>query len=392
MPSYIGESGTFSLMKNLNLEKVFRTIVLKAPISRAEISRLTGLNKVTVSNCVKSLLKADLIHKEAVVFADNGRPPTMLMLSDSFGVIIGMEISAMATMIVITDLRGQILEKPLTEPKSFTPDECVAKLDELVAYCRGKYAGTTAGVVGIGIAMPINYNQLSVPDGRPAMPEWKGVDAHKLLGERFDDIPVQILSTAAAGAIGEVHFGDADINSSLAYIHGAMKLKMDIYEGEETFSSQGSFIGRLGHTIYRSDDGKIAPLDDVASVKYLKEALYGDEISPYQAALDIIRRAKFHDPELDEVMDMMLSYLAIALYNVIELFNPATICLGGFLGQIIGKGYLEKLHEKLKGLVGDDYPVEGRVICSKLGLYGVSFGCISWIRDNMISYCFKEQE
>ena len=57
MESYIGKNGTFALMKNLNLEKVFRTVVLRAPISRAEISRVTGLNKVTVSNCVKSLFR-----------------------------------------------------------------------------------------------------------------------------------------------------------------------------------------------------------------------------------------------------------------------------------------------------------------------------------------------
>ena len=37
MESYIGKNGTFALMKNLNLEKVFRTVVLRAPISRAEI-------------------------------------------------------------------------------------------------------------------------------------------------------------------------------------------------------------------------------------------------------------------------------------------------------------------------------------------------------------------
>ncbi|MBO4289760.1 MAG: ROK family transcriptional regulator [Lachnospiraceae bacterium] len=389
MPSYIGASGTFSLMKNLNLEKVFRTIVLEAPVSRAEISRLTGLNKVTVSNCVKDLLATGLVDEEGVVSADNGRPPTMLMLSKSFGVIIGMEISAMATMVVITDLRGQIVEKPVTDPRVYSPKECLDYLDEMVRYCREKYADTTAGVVGIGLAMPMNYNQLQMPDDRPALPDWKNVDAYEMLNEHFEDIPVEVLSTCAAGAIGEVHFGDADINASLAYLHSSMKLKMDIYQGEETFSSYGSFMGRLGHVMMNTGDGKYEQLDNFASMKYIVDSLYDDKTSPYDAALDIIRRAKYNDPEVEAAVDRMLEYLAVAIYNVVELFNPATICLAGFLGQIIDRGFLDKLCSKVEKLAAPGYPVRERLICSKLGLFGVAFGCISWIRDNMISYQFE---
>jgi Transcriptional regulator/sugar kinase len=386
MPSYIGASGTFSLMKNLNLEKVFRTIVLEAPVSRAEISRLTGLNKVTVSNCVKDLLATGLVDEEGVVSADNGRPPTMLMLSKSFGVIIGMEISAMATMVVITDLRGQIVEKPVTDPRVYSPQECLEYLDKLVKYCREKYADTTAGVVGIGLAMPMNYNQMQVQDEYPALPEWKNVDAYEMLNDHFEDIPVEVLSTCSAGAIGEVHFGDADINSCLAYLHSSMKLKMDVYQGEETFSSFGSFIGRLGHVLVNMDGGRHEQLDNYASMKYIVDSLYDSNISPYDAALDIIRRAKYNDPEVEAAVDRMLDYLAVAVYNVIELFNPATICLAGFLGQIIDRGFLEKLCDKVEKL---GHPVKDRLICSKLGLFGVAFGCISWIRDNMITYQFE---
>lgn len=389
MPSYIGASGTFSLMKNLNLEKVFRTIVLEAPVSRAEISRLTGLNKVTVSNCVKDLLATGLVDEEGVVSADNGRPPTMLMLSKSFGVMIGMEISAMATMVVITDLRGQIVEKPVTDPRVYSPDECLKYLDDMVKYCQEKYSWTTAGVVGIGLALPINYNQLRVPDDHPALPDWKDVDAYEMLNSHFEDIPVEILSTCAAGAIGEVHFGDADINSCLAYLHSSMKLKMDVYQGEETFSSYGSFTGRLGHMLVNAGDGKYEQLDHYASVKYIVDSLYDEGTSPYEAALDIIRRAKDNDPTVEKVVDDMLQHLAVAVYNVIELFNPATICLAGFMGQIIDRGFLGKLCAKVEELTGPEYPVKERLICSKLGLFGVAFGCISWLRDNMITYRFE---
>ena len=134
------------------------------------------------------------------------------------------------------------------------------------------------------------------------------------------------------------------------------------------------------------DGGRHEQLDNYASMKYIVDSLYDSNISPYDAALDIIRRAKYNDPEVEAAVDRMLDYLAVAVYNVIELFNPATICLAGFLGQIIDRGFLEKLCDKVEKL---GHPVKDRLICSKLGLFGVAFGCISWIRDNMITYQFE---
>lgn len=64
MNSYIGISGTFEVMRNLNLEKIYKLLLLNQPISRARLAKLSGSNKVTVSNCVEYLLKKGIIHEE----------------------------------------------------------------------------------------------------------------------------------------------------------------------------------------------------------------------------------------------------------------------------------------------------------------------------------------
>ncbi len=394
MQSYIGQSGSFTLMKNLNLEKVYRTIVLNAPVSRAEISRLTGLNKVTVSNCIKNLIAEDIVSEEGVVSAENGRPPMMLMLSESFGVIIGVEVSGISTNIMITDLRGKILERTIRDPKLYSPEELAALIHRIVDDCRTKFK-TTRGVVGIGIALPYNYNQKQEIEDDPALPEWKDVDAEQFFNDSFPDIPLEILSTSQAGAIGEVHFGSSTPSTYLAYIHGNWTLKMDVYDGGETYASGRGFVGRFGRMqICRGDNGEMIALDNVASMESLIDELYpGDERSRLEKVMDLHERQKDHDPEVDVAIKKMLDKLALGLFNLLQLFSPDAICIGGYLGATLYNGGCEdELNKKLIELVGPENDKGRRVTASQFGMFNVGFGCISWIRDNIITYYFGDEQ
>lgn len=397
MESYIGKNGTFALMKNLNLEKVFRTVVLRAPISRAEISRVTGLNKVTVSNCVKTLMDCDLISEEGIVSSDSGRPPVMLMLSKTFGVLIGVEISAVSTNIVVTDLRGTILEKPVMEHCHQDPETFFKGMEQLIAECSEKYNNMTHGVIGLGVALPVNYNQKDESyQENPPLPEWKGVDAYKELKKRLGKLPVAVLTTAAAGAMGEVHFGDASPDTYLAYLHGAWGLKLDLYSGGGTYSMSSDFSGRVGQMIVErngkeNEFGSRGCLESYASIHALINKLYPNQTNRYESVLDLMRRQKFEDPEVEEAMQEVYDYLAIGLTNLIHIFHPETLCIGSYLGLLLGRRGLDQVAKKVEELTHGGYPVD-QIICSKLGIYGVSFGCISWIRDHLIEYLFDEEE
>lgn len=394
MESYIGKSGTFALMKNLNLEKVFRMIVLKAPISRAEISRITGLNKVTVSNCVKTLLANDLVSEEGIQSSESGRPPVMLMLSKTFGVLIGVEVSAVSTNIVVTDLRGTILEKPIMEPHHYDPISFLDRIEGVVKECEEKYSSTTRGVVGVGVALPLNYNQEdSTIEGDPPLPEWKGFSAYDELKKRLgESMPVAVLTTAAAGAMGEIHFGDADPSTYLVYIHGSWSLKMDVYSGGETYSMSSGFIGQLGRTIIKKGDGDQGQLSQFASVKSMVNKLYEAPVDRYESVLDLMRRQKYGDDQVNAEMEQVVEYLAVGLHNVIDIFHPDKICIGSYLGLMLGRGWMDKLTERVMDLTHHYYPADERIITSKLGVYGVSFGCISWMRDHLIEFLFEEEE
>ena len=120
--------------------------------------------------------------------------------------------------------------------------------------------------------------------------------------------------------------------------------------------------------------------------------LYPNSTNRYDSVRDLIKRQKEGDPEVLEVMEEVLDYMAVALHNLITVFRPQKICIGGYLGLILSHGWMEKLWEKVDKLSHGVYPAEEHIICSKLSIYGVAFGCISWVRDHMIEYMFEEEE
>ena len=140
MEGYIGENGTLGLMKNLNIEKVFKMIQLHAPISRATISKRSGLNKATVSSCVAVLIENGLVAEQGQEMT-TGRPSTLLEPKGESGVIMGIEFNVFSlSRILVTDLVGRQLES-YTVTHRPDPDVFVDIVVKHAVRIRAEYAG-----------------------------------------------------------------------------------------------------------------------------------------------------------------------------------------------------------------------------------------------------------
>jgi predicted ArsR family transcriptional regulator len=73
----------------MNLSLILRSIHTGAPLSRAQLATMTGLNKSTVSSLVEELLGLGLIHETGINSAGTGRPATLLEINPQAGCIVG---------------------------------------------------------------------------------------------------------------------------------------------------------------------------------------------------------------------------------------------------------------------------------------------------------------
>jgi hypothetical protein len=81
-------SGDQTLLREINLSTVLRRLQEGAPLSRARLANLTGLNKTTVSSLVEELIDRGLVHQVGLDTSGGGRPATLLELASRAGCII----------------------------------------------------------------------------------------------------------------------------------------------------------------------------------------------------------------------------------------------------------------------------------------------------------------
>src|SRR5438105_14999498 len=96
------------LLRNLNERTVLEAIRTGAPISRAEISRRSGISKPTVSSALHSLLEAQLV-READDRPDGpGYGATYFEPVPDAALVLGLDLGARFVRGAICDLSGRI--------------------------------------------------------------------------------------------------------------------------------------------------------------------------------------------------------------------------------------------------------------------------------------------
>src|SRR5881394_4375354 len=119
------------LLKHLNERTVLETIRARAPISRAEISRLAGISKPTVSLALQSLLDARLVRETA---PDPGRPSYGAVFFEPVpdaAFVLGLDLGARFLRGAIADLAGQIRARQDVELRGADADGALAAIAEL---------------------------------------------------------------------------------------------------------------------------------------------------------------------------------------------------------------------------------------------------------------------
>ena len=84
-------------------------IRLRAPVSRAEVSALVGLNRSTVSSIVDDLLERGFVQETEKQEHRVGRPGMLLELNPQGGFAIGVEIGVDFVAVIVANFVGEIL-------------------------------------------------------------------------------------------------------------------------------------------------------------------------------------------------------------------------------------------------------------------------------------------
>src|SRR5438270_2209925 len=122
-------------VRDINRRAVLNLIRTKQPISRADLARVSGLQRSTISLIVEDLIRDKWVFEGAVGRLPRGRRPTFLELNHQRAVI-ALDIHPAQTTVAVTDLGGRIVAQnivvlPADPSKAMVP--IIAAIRRLIA-------------------------------------------------------------------------------------------------------------------------------------------------------------------------------------------------------------------------------------------------------------------
>ncbi|HEV8167854.1 MAG TPA: MarR family transcriptional regulator, partial [Pyrinomonadaceae bacterium] len=135
-------------IRYINRQIVLNYVREKEPISRAEISQETELQRSTVSLIVDELKQRGLIY-EIEGESTGGRPPSLLRLRAAGWMAIGVDIGTAQTTIAVADLVGRVVDR-----EKFPTDTDVRVTFRRVISGVQRFIKIHRNIEGIGVCVP----------------------------------------------------------------------------------------------------------------------------------------------------------------------------------------------------------------------------------------------
>ncbi len=191
-------------VRDINQTVLLHLIRERQPISRADITKFTGLRAGTVSAIVNRLIKNDLVYEGREGPSSGGRRPTNLYINAESYYVLAIDIGVLDTITAIADFNGRIVHSHSVptegDPKKFLK-KLAAKANKLITeeYSRARFASAGISVPGL-IDRKTGSIEIS-----PNL-EWHNIPLRQIL-EKELDLPVYVENDANAAAFSELWYG-----------------------------------------------------------------------------------------------------------------------------------------------------------------------------------------
>ncbi len=322
--------------------QIVRLLSERGSLSAAQIARLTGLAKSTVSTTLSDLRQSGLVVENTVNGQTRsggaGRPATMLTLNPEAGTCIGALIGLREIQVIVADVSHAVISSQIAiMDDDYTTDDALEVIKRLTTQAYREHALSRSGLLGVGVAIagPVNPR-----DGRiqraSVVPTWAGTrirDRFEALFER----PVIVDNESNCAALAEMTWGAAQGHDEFVLFKVDMGVGGAIVHGGRVLTGIAGGSGEFGHMSINPDGplcrcGNRGCLELYASFKPflpLARERFGASIS----VDDVIALALGGDAGCRRLIEDCASKAGYGLGLIGTILNPPLIVVSGRLAQ-----------------------------------------------------------
>ena len=373
-----GQAARPPLIRAMNEQLLLDRIRLSGPYSRADLARVSGLSKPTVSLALANLERAALVREAGQRTGVPGRSALLYEVRPDAGFVLGLDIGHQFLRGALADLSGEIRirssRKASASSVSGRVAELVALADDICAEGGIPRDRVTQTVIGSPGVYDPRRDAMALTGG---MPGWNRPAALAGLREAFgpglaveNDVDAEALAERAHG-----HGQDAD---SFAFVHVGSGIGMGLvidgklHRGAHGVAGEIAFLPLADdQEVDRGEARRRGVLEAVAAASaVVRQARRAGMRGPVSARR-VFEVAARGDARASAVVAEEARLVACAICCVIAVADPQLIVLGGGIGQ--APGFAEAVTQSLRAVA----PVLPEVKVSALGTDAVVDGCLA---------------
>ena len=349
-------------LRQVNYQVILRKLYLNGPMSRLELSSQTDLSPSTVTNVTSEMFEDGVLVEQGMEESLGGRPRTILDINPDYGYLVGIDLGETHVQLELFDLTRHKLatfREPISPGKD-SPARYIQIISENIHKLVASGGIQREKILGVGIGVPgvVEHNgQVSVA---APMWDWKSVRLLEMLEESLN-LPVYIDNGAKAMALAESWFGAGRGVQDMVVILVGTGIGAGVITKGTLYRGATNSAGEWGHTkielngracrcgsqgcleAYAGAPGIIATLEQLAS-----HSTPPPEEEQLTTLTRLVQAYKNNDPVAGQVFETTSQVLGAGIANLVNLFNPELIVIGGWAGMLVGEAILENIVRAVK--------------------------------------------
>jgi predicted NBD/HSP70 family sugar kinase len=377
-PGQPGSAARPPLIRAMNEQFLLGHIRNLGPCSRADLARLSGLSKPTVSLALAALERAGLLRVAGQRTGLPGRSSRLYEVRPEAGFVLGLDIGHQYVRGALSDLAGGILASSSARSRASSGHGRVAELvrlaDELCSAAGVSRPDLTQTVIGSPGVYDPRRNSMALTGG---LPGWDRPAVLAELRAAFGQSLV-VENDVDAAALAERAHGHGKATDNFAFVSVGSGIGMGLVVGGRLHRGMHGVAGEIAYLPMSGGQGsddddarRRGRLEAAASASAVVRAARRAGMRGPVSARRVFEAAAAGDERAAAVVAAEAELVARALCAVVTIVDPALIVLGGGVGQ--APGFAAAVTRQLEQIA----PVMPDVRVSALGSEAVVHGCLA---------------
>ncbi|MGH9606607.1 MAG: ROK family protein [Terracidiphilus sp.] len=318
------------IARDMNRDVVLELIRSRQPTSRADLARLSGLQRSTVSLIIEDLLEDGWIREGALARRPRGRRPTLLNLNDDLAMIV-CDVRPTQAVVAVVDLNGRFLSRE-SLPVVSDPAKAIAQIVERMKRLQERHAQKS--FEGVGMSLPGRFDPESQRLIFAPNLHWPPFDIRKAL-ERGTGMKVELDNAANACMLSELWFGRMDGVRNAVLVTVSEGIGTGVLTNGQLVSGKGGMAGEFGHIVLDPNGPKCAcgalgcwetVASSTAALRYY--AQLGHD-AHHLTMHDLIKLSDEGDPHAIAAIEKQAHMIGRGMRAIIAAVSPEVILIAG---------------------------------------------------------------